>query len=360
MKILIVDSEDNPTPHAEGLAHFLGAFNGPWKYAVSSKKTKEGTFYIDEDFDPDRSVLFSKMEAKMMMTHEPIEPWESIFDRIEALADDSEVTNADFTILITEEYNEYNWFSGVDPDRVRPYGFIQGTHWDSVVMSDALYPILYECVALPLRYRMFGTARKIQHHAHTKPKGCINDLCQDREEVILRLQTGSLCDGCIQLALDRGVSHAELDQVDALLDAIRVHFRAFNRRRAQREPELVRVLKNGRRIMIGDVLLQMRPLEKALYVFFLQASEPLSTADLSDYEQELESIYSPLFTGGERSDMKRIVWRLAHNQDGLTNQTVSRINRTIDKWFMPEIAAHYKIETGKDGLKRIAAQMKME
>lgn len=366
MIIEIYDAADQPTPLAQGLVDFLNEFRGPWLFEVGASVAEPGDYYEDDSFDPTTPVFMADlmMEKKSLR----VEGWESLFDRIRRAAavrkkaglPARKKAERRFSILLTHEYNEFNWFSGMEPREHAPLGFIQTIAWHRWVESELMPPLLYECVALPLRYRMFQSAHQFQELSHKKPVGCVNDWCGNLEDVILRLQTGSLCSDCIDRAISGGLAQEELDQVDEMLDAIRQYFRAFNRRRAERKPLPVRIAKGGRRIAIGNHMLHLRPLEKALYQFFLKHREGCSTAELSTFEEKLEEIYSPLFTGSHRSDMKKIVNRLATNQDGVTHQTVSRINRAIDLVMIPELADHYKIQTQPDGLKKVAAVAEFE
>jgi len=75
--------------------------------------------------------------------------------------------------------------------------------------------------------------------------------------------------------------------------------------------------------------------------------------DENSYATEL----SNLFTGGDNTQMVRNIGRLARNEDGLTNQAVSRINRALDQLVIPELVNHYKIITDSDGYKSVEAKV---
>ncbi len=174
---------------------------------------------------------------------------------------------------------------------------------------------------------------------------------------MLKLQTGNICQTCYDRALAAGLTESELDQIDGILDAIRLKFREFNQRRNKREPYPVRVENDGREIFIGDSELRLRPLDKTLYLYFLHAQEEIRTNDLSDFERELLEFYKPLFTGGDRDEMVRNAGKLARNEDGLTNQAVSRINKAIENLVIEELADKYKIKTNRDGYKQIEMRL---
>jgi len=355
MKILLVDSPDIKESLAEQVRDFLVQFPGKWQFDVSEKAKDLPDYYQDEDFDTDITVDYSIDRPYLSIMDSPrIETWDDIFLRLKKYRERHDIPNDVFILMFTAERNENNWFGMFDLGR-KPQGFVQSSYWDEVVSSEAIYPILYESVAVPLLWRLFKKGDEAMKYIHKKPIGCIHDFCENKDEIILKLQTGNICQKCYDGLLASGLSEAELDQIDTILDAIRLKFREFNLRRKKRKPIPVIVTKEGRNIQIGDVVLKLRPLDKALYLFFLDTEISVRTSDLPEYENSILDFYKPLYTGDSNDDMVRNVGRLVSNEDGITNQSVSRVNRALDKLVIEELTDHYKILTGVDGYKSVKA-----
>jgi hypothetical protein len=357
MKIILIDSPDLKESIAEQIQGFLSGFSGEWEFIVGNGNPKFGDYYQDNDFETKTTIRYSAEINSFFEQPLKIERWSSIFDRILDYRTKESINHDDFLLMYSSSLNEFNWFGMFDPYRRLPNGFVQGDYWNEFVESEAIYPILYETVAIPLQWRMFKDAENVSEVTHSKPIGCINDLCVDKREIILKLQTGNICQTCYNKALEKGVSEQELDQIDKILDAIRLRFREFNQRRNKRDPYPVNVCNAGRKIYIGDSELRLRPLDKALYLFFLNTDEEHRTADLVDFERELLKYYKPLYNGSERDEMIRNAGRLARNEDGLTNQAVSRINRALGDLVLAEHFDYYKILTDSNGFKKVNAQM---
>ena len=319
MRILLFDSPDLNESLAEPVRDFLAPFSGPWKFELLAGKTASPSYYEDEDFNPEKSIAMADFGMASEASFPRIERWSDIFIRVEKQRKKHRIADNDFMLLYTAERNELNWFGMFDPESRKPNGFVQGTYWEEYVQSESLYPILYQTIAIPLQWRMFKNAKNVGEVTHAQPIGCINDFCENKREIMLKLQTGNICQTCYDRAIEAGLSEAELDQIDVILDAIRLKFREFNQRRKKRDPYAVTIAKEGRKVYIGDSELRLRPLDKALYLFFLNAKQEYRTTDLADHERTLLEYYRPLFKGSENDEMIRNAGRLAVERDTLYN-----------------------------------------
>jgi hypothetical protein len=337
MQILLIDSYGLNDSIAEQVIEILSKTEGKWNF-IKGKKEELPNYPIT------------------IVINTPTR-WEIFFERLKKYRDSNNIPADVFILMFTEEQNESNWFGVYDLER-KNQGFVQASYWEELVRSESIYPIVYQAVAIPLQARMFGNMDEDPwKYIHKKTRGCINDFCEDKKEVMLKLQTGNICTDCYDRMIKSGVTEQELDHIDSLLDNIRLKFREFNLRRKKRKPLPLIVRNDGLKIYIGDAILKLRPLDKALYLFYLNNSISIRTKDLPDYENKLLEYYGPLFTGSSRDDMVRNVGRLARNEDGITNQAVSRVNRAIDKLVIEELANHYKILTELDGYKSVKAEV---
>ena len=101
-------------------------------------------------------------------------------------------------LLLTDIANEKNWFSMLD-NRNPLNGFIHTADWNYYLHSNPAYPIAYSVIALVLQKYMFENTKEMLGHIHHQPIGCVNDFCEDKKEIILKLRTGDICFNCFQL-----------------------------------------------------------------------------------------------------------------------------------------------------------------
>ena len=337
MQILLIDSYGLNDSIAEQAVEILSKTEGKWNF-IKGKKEELPNYPIT------------------IVINTPTR-WEIFFERLKKYRESNNIPADVFILMFTEEQNESNWFGVYDLER-KNQGFVQASYWEELVRSESIYPIVYQSIAIPLQARMFGEINEDPWiYIHKKPRGCINDFCEDKKEVMLKLQTGNICTDCYDRMLKSGITEQELDHIDSLLDSIRLKFREFNLRRKKRKPHPIVIKNDGRKIYIGDALLKLRPLDKALYLFFLFNKRSVTTGDLPEHENRILDLYKPLYSGSSNDDMIRNVKRLVRNQDGITNQVVSRANRAIDKLVIAELADHYKILTGTDGYKSVKASL---
>lgn len=55
-------------------------------------------------------------------------------------------------------------------------------------------------------------------------KGCMNDFCNNKTQIIIKLQTANICDTCVQKIKDEKVDTKILKQARTILDGIRNEF----------------------------------------------------------------------------------------------------------------------------------------
>lgn len=326
MEILLVEDISNEKPIINDILYFLDKHPGIWNFRLGEPEQYEGN----------GSNIFD---------------WDSFFQRLSKYRELHSVPADVFILLLTENQNLQNWFGMFDTNG-NAQGFVQTSFWNELVYSESIYPILYEIVAIPLQWRMFKGENSIKGNAHIKPIGCINDYCEDKSDIILKLQTGNICNECYSKMINKGITEPELDYIDLLMDQIRLNFRVFNINKKKRKPSPLKIV-NERKIYIGDAELKLSPIQKAIYFFFLKTDKGIRTQELIDYENELLDIYSQFYNRSDRIEMINISKKIAIDEDSITTQAISKINRKIDELIIPELADYYKINTDKNGYKTI-------
>jgi len=149
---------------------------------------------------------------------------------------------------------------------------------------------------------------------------------------------------------DGGTDYARvLESMDAaqLMAVVREATRLLEERRAgEKAPEVPPDRKElyitpEYRIYIGKPApgseLLLRPMCKAVFVLYLRHPEGIAFKDVSDYREELESIYGKVSRFGDRDRISSCVDRLLNIESNELNVNVSRIAKGL-AGHLPEVA----------------------
>jgi hypothetical protein len=93
----------------------------------------------------------------------------------------------------------------------------------------------------------------------------------------------------------------------------------------------------------GQIEIKLRPLEKALYYLFLDHPEGIFLSSLSDYRQDLYTIYSRLSNIGMLQEMKGRIDDMTNALNNSASEKISRIKRVFEEAVGHELAKNYYI-----------------
>ena len=143
----------------------------PYGSKIFQNKTK---FEHQEQLD----IMCSMSEGSMPNYVRPIFPlrkkyytWKQLFDEVEYYRNEQHVDLNDFVFLLTNQYNEKNWFAFLGPS-LRT-GFIHTDDWPWFFGdgTDIRYPIAYEVTTWVLRGLMCQNQKEIVTRFHKKTVG---------------------------------------------------------------------------------------------------------------------------------------------------------------------------------------------
>lgn len=155
-----------------------------------------------------------------------LKPWDDFFQQAEdfrasfkgEIKDKDKVNPEDYVVILSDYGNRALWFSGAD------YGgnnniFVHCEDWKFFAKgSDVRYPIAYHVVITLLHHKWLKKKDEIYGKVHNgKPEnphlGCINDFCEDKSQVHLKIRTGDICEKCIGEFIQAGVDKLIIIQV---------------------------------------------------------------------------------------------------------------------------------------------------
>lgn len=341
----------------------LQAIDGPMKFTCDPASVVD---FSDDEIVPrrfDHPDDFRRKELppqySMMKSYDSIDysristaSWETLFDKCISYRRHHNIDNDAFVILLTNVSNKYNWFSAANPDQSYD-GFVHTADWGYYLDSDPAFPVAYEVLALVLQKFMFRNKEDMQQLVHQQPIGCINDLCMEKREIILKLRTADICRNCMQV-LRNQLSDQYIRHARNIMESLRLKMLLSQNFLQDSAPSRMRIDRHKRIWLtdFGNYELGFNPTEKTLYLFYLQHPEGVAYGALPQYKDELFELYSTLSFTGTRASMQQRIDNLVSVTGNSVSENISRIKRQLVNALGDEIAFHYCI-SGANGAKKL-------
>lgn len=372
INVHLIRSESITDEFYDEVVCLLNQFPGPMKFHTDDQhilfldsEVQVRFVTNDEFYDKSTRVMQETMvlECDMMARRIPIyEPnhmkevsWNSIFKKCRDYRKKKKLATADAVVLLTDFRNDQNWFSAGDTNGANNF-FVHTDQWQYYTHADPRFPVAYIIASLLLKKNMFGSYTELAEHLHTEPRGCISDFCQDKREITLQLRTADICDDCISIIYEKNISPDLFVQTTQIMEHIRSQLLFRDRYQLTRRPSRV-VITPGREpirfIDMGNSQLRLSPLEKAIFILFLENSNGISFNRMSEHRERLQEVY---MTVGHNLTLAN----LTNTLDDVTNPTENRLSEIVSKMRNKfskhvgyEMADHYAIDGPRGARKKI-------
>ena len=279
--------------------------------------------------------------------------WTTIFDKCNSYRLNYNIPSNEFVLLLTEVSNTNNWFASLD-EKMPFNGFIHTADWNHFIKCQDSFPIAYEVIALVLQKHMFNDYNEARSSVHIDPIGCINDLCLEKKNIILKLRTADICPECM-IKVRGKLSIAEIQHALNIMESLRVKM-LFSQNFKQNVPLSKLVIDDKHRIFLpefGNIEIKLRPLEKALYRLYLDHPEGIGLSFLCDYREELNNIYKEISSLGDLQEMKARINDIVNVTKSSAVEKISKIKAAFVKSIGEELAKHYYIHGGNGEVKKV-------
>jgi hypothetical protein len=279
--------------------------------------------------------------------------WTTIFDKCNTYRLYNNIPNDEFVILLTEVSNTNNWFASLD-EKMPFNGFIHTADWNHFIKCQDSFPIAFEVIALVLQKHMFNDYNEARSSVHMDPIGCVNDLCLEKKNIILKLRTADICPECMNKVRGK-LSIAEIQHALNIMESLRVKM-LFSQNFKQNVPLSKLVIDSKHRIFLpdfGNIEIKLRPLEKALYRLYLDHTEGIGLSFLCDYREELNNIYKEISSIGDLEEMKARIDDIVNVTKSSAVEKISKIKAAFVKAIGEELAKHYYIHGGNGEVKKV-------
>ena len=285
--------------------------------------------------------------------------WETLFAKCNNYRLRRGVNNDEFVILLTEISNDKNWFASLD-EKMPTNGFIHTSDWNHFIKCNDAFPIAYEVIALLLQKHMFNDYDELRTSVHIDPIGCVNDMCLEKKDIKLKLRTADICADCMN-KLKVKLSFAEIHQALNIMESLRVKM-LFSQNFKQNVPLSKLVIDDRKRVFLpdfGNIEIKLRPLEKTLYLFYLNHPEGVGLSFLRGKREELYDIYTSLSSIGNLQEMKNRIDDMANITSNSAAEKISKIKAAFVKAIGEELAKNYYIQGGNGEMKNIVLERKL-
>lgn len=302
--------------------------------------------WIEPSYPSDLDSLFLEEQTifQKLPPPRPAVSWEDLFDFIQQVRPMRDIPQNELAILLTPHGNHNNWFSSFRSNAASE-GFVQTTDWEFFVRAPRWFPVAHQIWTLILQLKGFGSLRNTLRYAHKSAVGCLNDFCEQKSDIHIKLRTADICDACLEVMLRRDLTQELLAAATPALEKIRLQSKFLQQRFAEAEASPLFIDEKGVLHFENYQQLSCRlaPVEKALYLFFLLHPEGTRLNELSDYKQEILDIYLCI-RNQDISAAVEVVRKLVNPLDNSANEKISRINAKLEQLLcLPGRYEHYQI-----------------
>ena len=314
-----------------------------------------------------KSIKFkghSKVDIKYKDVSD-VKHWDEFFEICRNYRTKKKISENDYVFLLTEYKNTEDYF-GLTDELLGNY-FIQTSDWNQYFSAEVNkhFPISYEVVAWILRSLMYDTQEELLENAHIRARGCVMDFCDEKEDIILKMRTGDVCNECLKRISDRGVNPVFLGNIFNTMENIRkgLMYRERNELLGMVSSIRIKLGVNRPKFVLTDVndlILNFDESQTAIYLFLLQAGGVRLT-DLSDLKETIKDSYRLVKNGNildKELETTVSYWVDPRNPEVFT-QKVSKINKKIKDLLGEKLAIPYLIVNEKGKYKVNLSQNKV-
>lgn len=243
-----------------------------------------------------------------------------------------DVGDNELVILLTDIANPLNWFSYGDCNN---NAYIYTDEWEYYIASERKYPIAYQVVSNILQLLMFDNDKEMMSKVHHKSVGCINDFCEDKRQIVMKMKMTDICLKCQDLLRVKKIKPSIINQSIETMFGIRSKMLSVEMFRSSRRDSNIVFCNKGNPILIDidHYEVKLTPLERTLYHFFIRHKEGVKQIHLADYKDELKSLYLEFSGQANLANITNSINMLVDIQENSFQEKLSKIRRKFQDVF---------------------------
>jgi hypothetical protein len=358
MNVHLIRTEGVSDEEYFDLLDFLRHFNSPYSFITTEEASEISVEEEVEMLLPDDPNYHSKrnmqrqevshilMEAPIIYLH----AWKDLFDICNRYRRKKRLKAEEVVILLTEQGNELNWFTGFDP-KIKGNYFVHTALWEYYTGTDPRYPLAYQVVTLLMKHQMFDSGDKMNEAYHKTTRGCMMDYCEEKKQISIKMRTADICGFCQEIIAIRGISQEVVRYTTELMEYVSnkvKHLNRYSHLKANHQLEIRGYMQFIYIPQMGSKQVRLTPLERAVYLLFLNHPEGIKIAELSKHKQELSEIIHRISRSDNRAFIERGIEELCSPNSNSLSEKMARIRRKFIDAVGEESANSYII-SGKNG-----------
>jgi hypothetical protein len=284
--------------------------------------------------------------------------WDKLFEMCGTFRKCFNISTESLVFVLTNEQNTYDWFGGMD--KTNKNIFINTSDWKRFIpKASPRLPVAYQIFTYALRSQVVQNLDlNLIDILHPETIGCMNDLCTNKKEIIIKLKTADICADCLDKLLKSNVSKKNILEVLEVFNYIRKQV-AFGQRLLN-NPHLSRIkINEDKDLFLVDyehLKINLNPLQKVIYLFLLENKNGIYPRNLYQYKNILLDTYQKISPQINLERMNKSINRLCDPTTNSFNEQSTRIKREFKKalkLYNQSIIEQYLIKTNEKGARYI-------
>lgn len=279
MNVHIIKTPEYDVNNYNKVASILKSLPGPINFIKTSFEfNKDDYYFLAYELFPNHPFNFPSNETKVKFKlgfDDPLS-WNELFVLCNSYRETFHIEENDFVVLLTDRKNGTNWFSISD---AKKNIFVVTSEWDEYTTLSREFPIVHQIVENIFQLLMGLDVRGESPFIHKVLRGCINDFCEDKYQVIAKLKSGAICEDCTREIRSK-ISNIQIAKhlkkyLNLVRDAYDIDF--FDLPISNLSPISLRrnAVSNLNELVFHtyNQTLVLYPLEMTLYIFYLRYGE---------------------------------------------------------------------------------------
>lgn len=310
-------------------------------------------FHIQENMN----LINAEMQAPRYAYIEKLEQysWDDLLAPCKKYRKKHDLKKEDIVILLTDIGNHRNWFTGYDESGASNF-FVHTQMWDYYIDGDIRYPISYQIATLLLKNVMFQSPKQLFSSFHKTSRGCMMDFCERKEEITLKMRTADICSDCQKHIQKAGVPFQYIRYTLDIMEAIRKQLLYKERFGMLKQSASLFVKGHLKHLFIpelGMLKIDLTPLERSVYLLFLNHPEGIKLSEISNHRTELSTLVHRLSKSDNKAVIESGVESLCIINSNSLSEKLARIRSKFEKLIGAEMAAHFIVSGPNGELKKI-------
>ena len=293
--------------------------------SLSELYTKESMCYSINDEQTSRSK-YSLSIPSFPYKRKKIEGMNDLFIHHNLYRNHYDIGDNELVILLTDIANPLNWFSYGD---CKNNAYVYTDEWEYYIASERKYPLAYQVISNVLQLLMFDNYKEMMSKVHHKSVGCINDFCEDKRQIEMKMKMTDICLKCQDLLWMKDVNPSIISQSIETMFGIRSKMLSVEMFKSSRRESRIVFCDKGNPVLVNldNYKVKLTPLERTLYHFFIRHEEGIRQVHLADYKEELKSFYLEFSGQANLANITNSINMLIDVQENSFQEKLSKIRR---------------------------------